>query len=219
MRIYLVRHGESLGNKNPAVYFEKLDCEIDLTEKGKGDAVNAGKKLMDLANEIRDNNTPEGLDKEPINFNLYHSSYVRAKRTAEIVDKTISANPGYNINNVYETPLIREREWGSLRELVEQGIDKANHFNFYYRPINGESFADAYQRAIIFHYSYMINSPYENNIVVAHGEFNRVYLLYLLNEQVSTFDKWKNMKNGEVFLVIDGKLSPSTPVTERYIKH
>lgn len=221
MRIYLVRHAESEGNINKAKYFEKLDCDIDITEKGKGQAVLAGDRIMDIVDHLSNkHNVNYQLRKtDPSKFNLYHSSYKRAKQTANIIHDRITSFKGYQINEFKETPLLREREWGSLRDIVEMGEKNESHFNFYYRPTGGESFADCFNRVALFHQWLLTTSKYEDNIIVAHGEFNKLYLMYLLGWSVEEFDKWRHPLNCEVFLVDDGNLSSLTPLREKHIKH
>lgn len=213
MNLFLVRHGESEGNINKAKYFEKLDCDIELTEKGRSDAIKAANKIMDLSDMLRDNKINYPLEKETIQYNVFYSSYERARQTANIIYGGMTQYRGYNVNKFIETPLCREREWGGLRDIVGMGKKTEDHFNFYYTPTSGESFADCFHRVATFHQWLLQTSSYDNNIVVAHGEFNKLYLMYLLNWTFEEFDKWKNPKNGEVFLVRDGELSSLTPLT------
>jgi broad specificity phosphatase PhoE len=214
MKIYLVRHGLSKGNIDKSEYFRNLDCDIELAERGKDDAINAADDIMSLVeHDAKSDNPP----REPrCNFNLYHSSYKRAYQTANILHGRITGYQNYQINKFEELPLIREREWGNLRDIVEMGNKTESHFNFYYRPSGGESFADCYQRAVLFHQHILATSKYEHNIVVAHGEFNKLYLMYLLGWSVKDFERYKNPRNGEVFLIdtVTG-LSGLTPLTTK----
>lgn len=211
MKIFLVRHGLSVGNENPKIYFEKLDSDIELAPKGRTDALNAGLKVINIMQEI--NNRNEYPSSDPVYFNLVHSTYKRATQTADIIAHGSMDYKKFSVQNIFPTPLCIEREWGGLRDIIESRRKTDDHFNFYYRPIGGESFCDVYKRAAIFHQWLLNTTKYENNIVVAHGEFNKVYLMHLLNWDVAEFEKWKNQKNGEVWLVEDGKLSSLTPLT------
>lgn len=214
-RIYLVRHGQSEGNINPSLYFEKFDCDIGLTMQGKADAVKSGHRIIELTDKIyhRDQERPR-LDIS--RFEVFHSPYLRAQETANGIISTLLVNPNYSVEEIHETPLVREREWGSLRDIVVHGMKTESHFNFYYRPDGGESFADCYQRAAIFYQWFLSTSKYENNIIVAHGEFNKLLLHHILEWKVEDFEKWKTPRNGEVYLLNDRELSPATPLT---IKH
>ena len=214
MKIFLVRHGQSEGNINKAKYFEKNDCDIELTEQGKADAVKAADTIYSIIHSIHNlkYDNPQLVFSEDYKFNLVHSTYKRATQTANILCDRLQDNGGYTIQSMSSSPLCREREWGSLRDIIESKMKTEEHFNFYYRPLNGESFADAYQRAVIFHQHLVNTTRYENNIVVAHGEFNKVYLMYLLGWDIQEFEKWANQKNGEVWLINNNKLSSATPL-------
>ena len=222
MKIYLVRHQTSVGNIDKAEYFRKLDCDIELTEQGKHDSIKTADRIMDLHDKLIHKNDPEYKYPSkfpPYRFNMYYSPYVRAKQTANLIHGRISGFEGYQINEYEENALLIERRWGSLRDIVESGKKTEDHFNFYYRALGGESFADAYQRVVLFDMWLKSTSKYEHNIVVAHGEFNKLYLMHLLGWTVEEFNKWKTPRNGEVYLINDGKLSSLTPLTEKVIKH
>lgn len=215
MKLFLVRHGQSEGNVNPRLYFETPDSDIALTDKGKADAVDAADSIYSLVHYPHTQKEYPSIEREC--FNLYHSTYKRATQTANILYDRLNNNEGYSVDNVFPSPLCREREWGGLRDILQQRQKTEQHFNFYYTPSDGESFADCYQRAAVFHQHLLLSSNYENNIVVAHGEFNKCYLMYLLNWDVNEFNKCANQKNGEVWLIQDGRLSVHTPLrTSKY---
>jgi len=212
MNIYLVRHGQSTGNKNSSEYFKKLDCDIELTKKGYQDAKNAAKRI-------------KFLQFSSFIGNVYSSPYVRAKETAKTIMDNFTMDSKSYINDYIESPLLREREWGGLRDIIESGQKTEHHFNFFYRPLNGESFADCFHRAATFDNWLMLNATAENNIIVAHGEFIKLYLMHKLNWTIEEFNSWRTPKNGEVFLLQSSdsddkkfKLSALTPLTERHIK-
>lgn len=205
LKLYLVRHGQSEGNVNKQVYFEKSDCDIQLTEKGKEDALDAANAILSLSNDSH--------------FGMFHSTYKRAKQTSEIIHERMENYPGVSLDKARSSPLCRERDWGSLRDIVNSRSKCDEHFNFYYRPLNGESFSDAYQRAAVFHQWLLNTTTSISNIVVAHGEFHRVYLMYLLGWDIEEFDKWGHLKNGGVWAVEDGELHESTPLRKNKYVH
>lgn len=205
LKLYLVRHGQSEGNVNKQVYFEKNDCDIVLTDKGKEDALHATTSILSLSNASR--------------FEMFHSTYKRAKQTCEIIHERMITCPGVYIESTHTSPLCRERDWGSLRDIVNAHKKTDECFNFYYRPLNGESFSDAYQRAAVFHQWLLNTTTTYDNIVVAHGEFHRVYLMYLLGWDIEEFDKWGHLKNGEVWIVEDGELHEYTPLRKNKYVH
>jgi broad specificity phosphatase PhoE len=210
MKIFLVRHGLSKGNVDKSEYFKNPDHVIELAEHGKTDAREAAEKIHSLIEDYKDSEYPQSNVEY---FNIIHSTYMRATQTANIIQDRLNEYDNYSVQTMIPSPLCIEREWGSLRDIVESEMKTNEHFNFYYRPLNGESFCDVYKRAAIFHQWLLNTSKYENNIVVAHGEFNKVYLMHLLNWDVSEFDKWRNARNGEVFLIKAGKLSNLTPLS------
>lgn len=216
--IFLVRHGQSRGNVDKSEYFKNLDCDVELTDKGKADAINAGDRIMELSDILQINTAiyPDPKNLPTMRYNLYCSTYKRAMQTGNILHGRMTGFRGFEINKFDNMPILREREWGGLRDIVELGKKTEDHFQFYYRPQNGESFADTYQRVMVFHQHLMTTSNYENNIIVAHGEFNKLYLMYLLGWSVEEFDSWKTPRNGEVYLIRDGELSSLTPLTKKH---
>ena len=50
-RIILIRHGESEANVNLHLFASVPDYAIELTEKGREQAFNAGKRLKELVND------------------------------------------------------------------------------------------------------------------------------------------------------------------------
>jgi len=213
MNIFLVRHGTSKGNIDHTEYLRTPDCDIPLVEQGKIDAVNAAKSIRTIMNHL-DFNVFDKQD--PHYFNLVHSTYTRASETSKILHDELLGDYNLSIKNVFSSPLCVEREWGGLRNLINNKlstVDKSQYFKFHYRPSNGESYFDVYLRAAVFHQWLLHTCKHTNTIVVAHGEFNKIYLMYLLNWDVNEFEKWNNSKNGEVFLVQNGQLSELTPLT------
>lgn len=207
-RLFLVRHGTSEGNVNKQVYFTTRDCDVKLTPKGQEDAANAADKIHELV---------KGVGR----FSLYHSSYKRARQTADIIYDRL-CDTGYEVGEIRHSPLAREREWGNLRDVIEENLNH-EHFHFYYRPIGGESFADVYQRVAIFHDWMLKTHKFDDVIIVAHGEFNKVYLMFLLGLNEEEFENYANQKNGEVWEVdltqLGNSISVNTPLRESsYIK-
>ena len=177
MNLYCVRHGLSIGNTNKEMYRMMPEWKIHLTEEGKKQAAKVGKDLSYILTD-------------PI---IISSPYVRARETAKII--------WYGRSNYFENILIREREWGNLRDEVEQfkTREERNHlFDFYRRPHGGESFADVYQRAFIFLEYLKNNFKDENIIIVSHGEFLKVLLMIIDGNTVEEFDGLPNPKNCEI---------------------
>lgn len=181
MNLYCVRHGLSIGNTNPETYKMMPEWKIHLTQEGRNQAEAVGKDLNHIFSD-------------PI---IICSPYVRAAETAKIIKTYID----WNGSVMFFNPLIREREWGNLRDEVEQfeTREERNHlFDFYRRPTGGESFADVYQRAFIFLEYLKNNFKDENIIIVSHGEFLKVLLMIIDGNTVEEFDGLPNPKNCEI---------------------
>lgn len=195
MNLYLVRHTESEGNANKAVYYQMPDWRVPLTEKGKQDALEVGKKLCQKF-------------KRHETATIINSPYIRTKESAEIIsDKLKCYFSPYGVE-IIESSLIYEREWGNLREECDQfetREERSHLFDFFRRPEGGESFADVYKRAFTFleylkrEFSYKDENHFPQNIIiVSHGEFLKVLLMIIDGESVEDFDTLPNIKNGEI---------------------
>lgn len=78
-RIILVRHGESLGNVDENAYTYIPDSKIPLTEKGRCEAVEVGKKIKDMIG-----NTDS--------LYIYTSPYMRTKQTLAEIIPSVQSN-------------------------------------------------------------------------------------------------------------------------------
>jgi broad specificity phosphatase PhoE len=196
MNIYLIRHAQSKGNISKEEYYRTNDWDIELTVEGELQAAY-------LANTVQ----TEIQEKSPTEYpgycdNLFiSSSFKRAKQTREIVYEILHSR-GFSIKNM-QCPLLIERQWGGLREIVDnRELDREQHFQFYYRPPNGESFMDCYQRVVMFFQELRTNPKYQgwdNIFIFSHGEWIRLALMYLDGKSVEEFtENRKNPKNCEV---------------------
>jgi broad specificity phosphatase PhoE len=208
-QLFFVRHGQSKGNVDKKVYYDMRDQDIELTEKGHDQAKNAGKWLYD---------TVVGWESWK-SFDVYSSPYTRAVQTANnIVDYLASYEDDCDVTFKRQDPRLREREWGTLRDLNDS-LDKGSKdhlFDFFYKPTEGESFANVYDRVACFHQWLMTQNSNSNIIIVAHGESIKCYLAYLFGWTPEDFSKYKNPNNCEIIMVNEhiGRytLSPLTPL-------
>ena len=220
-RIFLIRHGQSQGNVDNSKYDQYFDSDIELTEKGEADARKSALKIGELWDILHSQRWNRDLiEKTPnsLKCSMFFSPYTRASQTAKIIAETISKEVEHvEICDMTCSHLLHERRWGSLRQDVlkyKKGDTRRNQlFQFFNRPENGESFSDAYQRVVLFDMWMNSVTKHQTNIVVAHGELNKLYMMHLLGWAIEEFEKYKNPKNGEVFLIEDGMLSPMTPLT------
>ena len=165
--LYFIRHGQSEANVDSAVYYDKPDEEIELTELGRQQALEAGQTLAETLGD-----SPE----------IYFSPFRRAYDTANIIAKQ------FKWATLEESDLLRERTWGYLREIVDGGHKTESHFKFFYRPFGGESFCDAYSRAVEFLNALKNQNKSGPIIVVSHNEWIRVALLYTNKISLSDFN-------------------------------
>ncbi len=209
-RIFFVRHGQSRGNVDKQVYYDMRDQDIQLTEKGHEQADNAGKWLYE--NLVFFDTYPR--------IDVYCSPYTRAFQTANgIVDHLSKYENDCSIVLRRQDPRLREREWGTLRDLNDshENGTKDHLFDFFYRPDGGESFANVYDRVASFH-QWLLTQETENDVViVAHGESIKCYIAYLLGWTPEEFSKWKNLGNCEVVCINKYRthyyLAANTPLT------
>ena len=184
MNLYLIRHGLSEGNINNQVYYDMPDWKVPLADEGREQAKEVAKELKKIFN---------------YHINIITSPYLRAKETSEIIASE------FNTSTIIESPLIYEREWGNLREEVKyfKAREERTHlFDFFRRPVGGESFADLYKRAFVF-FEWLKSARkngdiWHNIIIVSHGEFLKVLLMIIDGNTVEEFNKLSNIKNCDI---------------------
>ncbi len=158
MRIFLIRHGESIGNAKGIHQGQKND--FPLSELGKEQANSLKKRF-------------ENLDVNAI----YSSDLIRAKETAEIISESKDITPILDKR-------LRERDFGVigeeediikgwnlfLKQQVEKGINSWEAI-----PIGGESDKNHFERINSFFEDIKKNHHEKDTIlIVAHGGTNKV---------------------------------------------
>ncbi|HLH45847.1 MAG TPA: histidine phosphatase family protein [Acidimicrobiales bacterium] len=144
--LWLVRHGESVGNAAAAearrrglevIDIGPRDADVDLTERGETQAGAVGRWLAALPGDHR----PEVALVSP---------YLRARRTASLALEGLGGTVPVRLDE-----RLRDRELGVLDRLTARGIavrqpDEAaarrRLGKFYHRPAGGESWADVLLR-------------------------------------------------------------------------
>lgn len=170
-RLIIVRHGQSIWNSENR-FTGWVD--VDLTEKGKKEAREAGIKLLDY------------------NFDIaFTSDLIRAQKTLDIILKTI---------NQQDIPIIRdkalnERMYGDLQgrnkdeARAEFGAEQVHIWRRSYdiAPPNGESLKDTAERVLPYFESAVLPKLKEgkNVLIAAHGNSLRALIMFLeeLSEQ------------------------------------
>jgi len=189
-RIILIRHGESEGNVNKRIYAKKADYKLDLTEKGRKEAQNAGYQLQQLLRE------------ESVFF--YVSPLYRTRETFE----QIAVGFKHDQFKYREEPRLREQEWGHLKSEDEcDRIDRERdeYGTFYYRIPDGESAADVYDRVSDFFGSLFrdFEKPGfpDNAVIITHGMTIRLFLMRWFHWTVEHFEELKNPVNCEMVVL------------------
>jgi len=188
--IILIRHGESEGNVDKTVYSKVPDYAIYLTENGKIQAKEAGKKLKEIIKSE--------------SYGCYYSPYFRARQTMDIAIKQLD---GIDCKFKKEEIRIREQEYsGKLRTgRHDDDKDRDEYGKFFYRQTGGESPADVWDRISDFigalHRDFTKSNYPSACLIFAHGMTNRVAIMKFLHFTVEEFETWKNPKNGEIYIL------------------
>jgi alpha-ribazole phosphatase len=176
MNIYLLRHGETEEN-NKKMYYGKRD--ISLNEKGRKQSEAAGQIIEGVTFDIK-----------------YVSQRKRTHETANAIFKDRK-------NDFIIDERINERNFGIFEGMTFDEIEKKYPREWqewgndwiYYRPLNGENYADFYNRVS----SFMKNLEKlncENILVVTHGGVIRTAYCAIL-EDMRLYWKFAS-RNGDV---------------------
>lgn len=189
-RIILIRHGESQANVDKYLFGRVPDYTIELTDKGRGQAREAGEKLRELVGD------------ESMYF--YVSPFWRARSTFEGV---VSAFPRTQFEYA-EEPRLREQEWGYLRgqeEFDKICQERREYGTFYYRIPGGEAGSDVYDRI-----NDLLGSLYrdftddefpENCVLVTHGLTIRLFIMRFFHLTVEEFERMLAPKNCDLVVL------------------
>ena len=210
-RIILIRHGESEGNINKAIYGNKPDYALLLTEKGKQQATAAGRHLKQLVKE------------EKLHF--YVSPLFRTRQTFQQIIKSF---PGDNYD-YREEPRLREQEWGHLRtseECDEVEKQRDAYGTYYFRIPDGESAADVYDRVSDFFNTLYRDFEKEffpsNAVMITHGMSIRLFLMRWFHFTVEDFELLANPANCDMLIMElqeNGKYELVTPLKKHVVAH
>ncbi len=183
-RIILIRHGESHANVDRYLFGKIPDYTIELTDKGREQAREAGRKLKELVGE------------ESLFF--YVSPFWRARSTFECIAESFHRSQFDYI----EEPRLREQEWGYLR--CNEDFDKIcrerrEYGIFYYRIPGGEAGTDVYDRMNDFLGSMYRDFEEENYpqncVLVTHGLTIRLFMMKYFHLTVEDFERMLSPKN------------------------
>ena len=201
VRVFLIRHGESMLNTGENYTKNLPDHKVYLTEKGIEQASEAGKFLK------------EYIEKENIsleNATLFVSPYERTRQTAKELNKYL------NITDVKEDIALVEHQYGLFENVAEEKwgelFDKEfalyDHYNgkdgrFYVKFPQGESPFDVAMRVRMFISTLFrdIEEGKDTFFIVAHGTSIRAFLLDWFHYSPEWFANEANMTNCSIRLI------------------
>ena len=192
MKIYFVRHGETIWNKEKKIQGRS---DIPLNEYGKELGMITAEALKDIPFDI-----------------VYSSPLIRAKETAEILVK--DRNLVIHEDNRLLEMSFGEGEGESLPEIHAHPEMKLHNFihnpGEYTPPAGGETFEELYDRCKNFIEEIIIpaEKKYDTMLIVGHGALIRGFIHNINNRPSSDF--WiVTHKNCSVTITdcTDGKLS------------
>ncbi|KAA3506527.1 histidine phosphatase family protein [Agrobacterium rosae] len=206
MRVFLVRHGESLGNLDERAYSQFGDHNVPLTHWGYRQATQAGAAVAAYLDGL----TEPGLQK----LRVWYSPFLRTRQSK---DALLEALPVERVGKVREDYLLREQDFGLFTEIYDHADRKqkfpdefekwarlrSNNGKFYARPPDGESRADVAQRMRLFLQTIMHEARHghDNVVIVGHGVTNRAFEMSFLQHPVEWFERSVNPGNADVTLI------------------
>lgn len=210
MKIFLIRHGESIQNTKENYSLELPDHKVYLSEKGKNQAKEAG---IFLKQYIEDNNI------DLSNAVLWVSPYQRTRETAQIINESLK------IDKVKEDITLVEQRYGLFSDKEIDLIKRLypNEFKFYdnYYQNNGKFYAKLPQGESPFDVALrtkqFIDTIFRDDeevlFVVSHGTTIRTIIMNWFHYSPEWFNKESNMENCSIRLID----SVDKESTEKYI--
>jgi broad specificity phosphatase PhoE len=195
-RIILLRHGQSLGNVDESAYCTTPDWRIPLTDIGRNQATDAGRRLRNIICE------------KDAAVLFYNSPYIRAKQTLDRIkpffdDKDIVA--------CLEEPRISEQQIGNfqnVQQILDAKSERSKFGRFFYRFPTGEAGLDVYSRVSSFIPTMVRDCTRYgtagqdldnlNVIIVTHGLALRFFLMRWFQFSVEDFELSRNPDNCEL---------------------
>jgi len=171
MKIYFVRHGESVNNIND-ILNSNPDINYPLTELGIKQAHGASEKLKAKKFEA-----------------VFHSGFPRTKQTAMA------------INKFHGAPMFEDRQFGDIQTGFDGQKtcvwkEFVRHNPIYGGTKQGESFAVQYKR-VTSALKRIKNKGYKEIVIVAHQDTGRIIKTYSDRKPLGKY-RWLVIKNCEV---------------------
>ena len=212
MRIWLVRHGESLGNVDELAHSKIPDHKIPLTEFGVEQAKNAGA----LIREYYQNNAAI-KDKK---IRLWYSPYLRTKQTKDGLASGLGHDLIENIKNGkpgWEDDRLVEQDFGVFSRMHDKDEQfrlfpawaehfyniKDNEGKYYAQAPGGESRKQVCAHVSDFIRSMMddVKEGHEDMVIVTHGVTMRAFEKRFMHHDIDWFEESENPDNCDVVLI------------------
>lgn len=198
MKIFLIRHGESIQNTKENYELKLPDHKVYLTEEGKKQAKQTGEFLKEY---IQNNNIDIN------NATLWISPYERTRQTAKIINEIL------NINKVKEDITLIEQRYGLFSD-TEFSVSKEkypeefkfydnyyqNNGKFYAKMPQGESPYDVALRTKQF-LETVFRDDCDTLFVVSHGTTIKTIIMNWFHYSPEWFNNEPNMENCSVRLI------------------
>jgi broad specificity phosphatase PhoE len=217
--VILIRHGQSMGNTDEALYSAIPDNAMPLTKLGWEQARAAGRHLRSLLSErghsphfivspyTRAVETFHGLASAWCDPALFRHVRDRDQRLAAWYTRLLEMGLTW-----HEDPRIREQDFGNYQNasVIKQAKRDRHRFGaFYYRFPHGESASDVFDRISTFLDSLWRSFDVNKSrvyVIVTHGIAIRVLLARYFRYTISQFSMLANPRNCEmVVLRHDGR--------------
>ena len=205
MKIFLVRHGESMQNTKENYKIGLPDHKVILTDKGRKQADKAGKFLLKY---LKDNEID--LD----NSVMWVSPFERTRETASIINSYL------DIKDIREDVTLIEQRYGLFSDkeidvIKEKYPDQFSFYDIYYqnegkfyaRLPQGEAPFDVALRTKQF-IDTIFRDDKDTLIIVTHGAVIKAFLMDWFHKSPEWYAKEKTPKNCAICLINrDGKKS------------
>ena len=196
--IFIVRHAESTANVNEEGLFSQykkyvIDSSFGITKKGILQAEEAGEKIVSKLLDIS-------------HINMYVSPFKRTRETANYLQIGLKRRVFNSANiNYIEDPRLIEQDFGDFdfqyrpmwqyisphSFMINQARFNDPTGRFFARLENGENLLDVYNRVSLFVTTRLERSNSKDNIIVTHGNTQKIFKMFLLGENVESFEEHK----------------------------
>lgn len=198
MKIFLIRHGESMQNTKENYEIGLPDHKVYLTEKGKKEASEAGKFLK------------EYIEKNNINLEkavLWVSPYERTRETAQIINSFL------NIERIKEDITLIEQRYGLFSDkeinlIKSKYPEEFKHYDNYYQN-DGKFYAKLPQGEspydVALRTKQFINTIFRDDeeflFIVSHGATIKTIIMNWFHYSPEWFNSESNLKNCSIIMI------------------